>query len=88
MRTTLDIPDLLFHRAKRAALDQNTTLKALVARGLEKELGISANDTPPRLAGPLITLGADSPLHHSMVDRDLNRDESEASELNEVYRRR
>jgi hypothetical protein len=32
----LEIPDPLFRAAKRLALEQNTTLKELVARGLEQ----------------------------------------------------
>ncbi len=38
MRTSLDIPDRLFLRAKRHALEHRTTVKSLVARGLEKIL--------------------------------------------------
>ena len=36
MRTSLEIPDPLFKAAKQVALDQNTTLKALVALGLQR----------------------------------------------------
>lgn len=34
MRTSIDIPNPLFRKAKRFALDNNTTLKALVEEGL------------------------------------------------------
>ena len=35
MRTSLEIPDPLFKEAKRLALETDTTLKHLVAEGLE-----------------------------------------------------
>lgn len=35
MRTSLDIPDPIFKEAKRLALETDTTLKNLVAEGLE-----------------------------------------------------
>lgn len=35
MRTSLEIPDPLFKEAKRLALETDTTLKNLVAEGLE-----------------------------------------------------
>jgi hypothetical protein len=34
MRTTIDLPDALFARAKRAARARNTTLRTLVIEGL------------------------------------------------------
>lgn len=38
MKTTIDLPDELFAQAKRAALEQGTTLKALIERGLRSAL--------------------------------------------------
>ena len=38
MKTTLDLPEILLRRAKRKALETNTTLKALVISGLKREL--------------------------------------------------
>lgn len=35
MRTTIDLPDDLFHRAKIVAAQRRTTLKELVLQGLE-----------------------------------------------------
>lgn len=35
MRTTIDLPDELFHRAKIVAAQRRTTLKELVLQGLE-----------------------------------------------------
>jgi hypothetical protein len=48
MKTTLDLPETLLRRAKRKALESNTTLKALVISGLKRELHApSAIDADP-----------------------------------------
>ncbi len=88
MRTTLDIPDVLFRQAKLAALERKTTLKALVASGLEKELGLSPASKRPRLTTPPIRLSEDSPLYHSAIIDDSTDQKEQAQQLNEVYRRR
>jgi Arc/MetJ family transcription regulator len=38
MKTTIEITDSLFARAKQAAVDDNTTIRALVEDGLRKVL--------------------------------------------------
>ena len=89
MRTSIEIPDALFARAKRVALERRTTLKALVASGLEKELGIAAEDGRRRLSGPVLSLGEDSPLYRSpLIDEQADDGKSEAEQLDEVYRGR
>jgi Arc/MetJ family transcription regulator len=40
MKTTIELPDDLVARAKRAALERKTTLRALVDCGLRRELGL------------------------------------------------
>jgi hypothetical protein len=46
MRTTIDLPDALFAKAKRAARARNTTLRTLVIEGLRL---VTARDAaPPR----------------------------------------
>ena len=47
MKTTLDIPDELFRRAKRTALERGTSLKAIVTAALERELGPATEAMPP-----------------------------------------
>jgi hypothetical protein len=44
MRTTLEIQDALFRKAKMKAVEQGVTLKALVERALERELGVPVTD--------------------------------------------
>ncbi len=88
VRTTVEIPDALLRKAKLAAVERGTTLRALVIRGLESTLsGTRAGGH--RLTQPPVQLGADSPLRTMNVD-DLARldAETEAAELDEVYRRR
>jgi len=49
MKTTLDIEDNLLQRAKQAALDRNTTLRAIVEEALARALGPAADlDVPVR----------------------------------------
>jgi Arc/MetJ family transcription regulator len=49
MKTTLDIDDTLLLRAKQAALDRNTTLRAIVEDALARALGPAADaDVPVR----------------------------------------
>lgn len=38
MKTTIELPDALFHRAKVVAAQRNTTLKQLMVDALEKEM--------------------------------------------------
>jgi hypothetical protein len=88
MRTSIDLPDALFRRAKRVALERKTTLKALIASGLEKELGISAREGRHHLLKGPVLLTEDSPLYRSPLVDDPCSDEEEAAKLNEIYRRR
>jgi hypothetical protein len=39
MRTTLDIPDEIFRKAKLKAVEEGVTLKVVVARALQREVG-------------------------------------------------
>jgi hypothetical protein len=49
MKTTLDLDDELLRRAKQAALDRRTTLRAIVEDALARALGPStAEVAPPR----------------------------------------
>lgn len=88
MRTTVEIPDPLFRRAKMAAVEQGTTLRELITRGLEAVLR-SEREGGSRLAGPPVRLSADSPLRHLQAEEVGRLDaDTEAGEIDEVYRRR
>lgn len=48
MKTTIDLPDDLLHRAKIAAAQRKTTLRALVVTGLEAVTSGAGDDTKER----------------------------------------
>lgn len=54
MKTTIDLPDELFAQAKRAALEQGTTLKALIERGLRSALAQPRPRNNARFRFPVI----------------------------------
>ncbi len=47
MKTTLEIPDPLFRRAKATAAERGQTLKQLVTEALRDKLEARANSAPP-----------------------------------------
>jgi hypothetical protein len=90
MRTTIDIPDELLKKAKRAALEQDLTLRDFVSRGLEMALGESVHaQSSRRIAFPLLELSADCPLRVMRAqDLAVIEAEDEARSLDAIYRRR
>lgn len=76
MRTTIELPDALLKRAKLAALQNNTTLKAMVTEALElyldgnvqKESGGNEGQEsapapqPAKMTRPMVETGPDSPI--------------------------
>ena len=49
MKTTIDIPDPLYRQAKIRAVEQSTSLKEILLRGLERELRAEpASDATPK----------------------------------------
>ena len=88
MRTTVEIPDPLFRRAKLAAAEEGGTLRELVVRGLEAVLG-GDGTTAYRLKKPPVRLSADSPLRQIGAEDVAGHDaDGDANDLHEVYRRR
>lgn len=47
VKTTIDISDELLRRAKQAALERNTTLRAIIEAALERALGPAPAALPP-----------------------------------------
>lgn len=47
MKTTLEISDELLFRAKQAALERGTTLRAIVEEALQRSLGAVLAEAPP-----------------------------------------
>jgi hypothetical protein len=48
MKTTIDIPDLLFRRAKSKAAERGQPLKEFVAEALQEKLAAKAGSVGPR----------------------------------------
>lgn len=48
MKTTIDIPELLYKKAKIRAIERGQTLKQIVLTSLEKELEPATDLTPTR----------------------------------------
>jgi len=47
MKTTLEIPDLLFRKAKSKAAERGQTLKQLVTEALQDKLAVNTDRTRP-----------------------------------------
>jgi hypothetical protein len=71
MKTTIDLPEPLYKKARIHAVEHATTLRALVIESLQKHLQaqISNNITGVRNGVPLLPLRKGSPL----TEGDLNR---------------
>jgi hypothetical protein len=55
MRTTVELPEPLFHRAKLAALQRRLSLKGLITVALQRELD-AGQPAAARMTAPPITL--------------------------------
>lgn len=47
MKTTIEIPDPLFRKAKSKAAERSQTLKAFVTEALQEKLAVNAGKAPP-----------------------------------------
>jgi hypothetical protein len=54
MRTTIDIPDVIYRQLKRKAADEGLSIKKLILRGVEGELKSSSPRQPHFVSSPLI----------------------------------
>lgn len=79
MKTTVDIPDDVFHRAKVIAAYRKTTLKTLIVRGLRHEMDAveAGGDANQLLIDALTTGRNNSPVgrlkRDELYDRDILR---------------
>ena len=60
MKTTIDVPDTLYRRLKIRAAESGVTIRHLVVRGIERELGGDIDKAP--VSSP------DDDQRHSFVD--------------------
>jgi hypothetical protein len=77
MRTTVDLPDEVFRRAKIVAVERGTTLRELVRQALSREIGldVSTSEIQKRTEFPIF--GSKSPGTLDLKNEDLSRLESE-----------
>lgn len=75
MRTTLEIPDQLFKRAKLKAVHEGVALKDIINRALESELASSAEDTTGRRTRADRLFAALDQARNTQPVGRLNRDE-------------
>lgn len=77
MKTTIDLPDDLLIEAKKHAAQARTTLRALVARALRRELA-SGGGGGPRAGGPRrirwVTVNGGLPPGLDVADRERMHD--------------
>lgn len=88
MRTTIELPDAVFRRAKRVAADQGCTLKDLMTRAIERELA-TPSVVRERRPLPSIYVSADAPILHMTPDELAQADlEAEQERAHALPRRR
>jgi len=75
MRTTIDIPDTVFKRAKLKAVHEGVPLKDIVTRALERDLAAPANDTDTRRPRAIRLFAALDQSRNTQPVGRLNRDE-------------
>lgn len=75
MRTTLEIPDKLFKRAKLKAVHEGLALKDIINRALERDLASSAEDTTARRTRADRLFAALDQARNTQPVGRLNRDE-------------
>jgi hypothetical protein len=75
MRTTLDIPDAVFKRAKLRAVHEGVPFKDIVTRALERDLIAPANDVDTRRSRAMRLFGGLDRARNTQPVGRLNRDE-------------
>jgi hypothetical protein len=63
MRTTVDIPDTLYRELKTKAASEGRSVKQLILRGVEAELGQSKRKRGKRIVPPIIKSKRPGTLH-------------------------
>lgn len=75
MRTTLEIPDSLFKKAKLKAVHEGLALKDIINRALERDLVSAADDTKTRRTRASRLFAALDQARNTQPVGRLNRDE-------------
>jgi hypothetical protein len=79
MKTTLEIPDALFRRAKSAAAEEGIPLRKLVSEALADKLRARAGEDKPWLKtfGKLRRLRRETTRINSMIEQEFGQLEAE-----------
>ena len=79
MKTTLEIPDALFRRAKSAAAEQGIPLRELVSEALAEKLGAQGRQDKPWLKsfGKLRSLRKETAQINRVIEEEFGRIEPE-----------
>ncbi len=78
MKTTLEIPDALFRRAKSAAAERGISLRALVTEALSDKLMAGAREKPWMQGfGKLRSLHKETVRLNRIIEREFGRIEPE-----------
>lgn len=79
MKTTLEIPDAIFRRAKAAAADQGIPLREFVSNALADKLRTSSNSEKPWLQsfGKLKSLKAENKRINTIIEAEFGKVEDE-----------
>jgi hypothetical protein len=82
MKTTLEVPDTLFRRAKSAAAERGIPLRQLVSEALAEKLDLSGQGDSPWMTsfGKLRSLRRESVRIDRVVHREFERIEPEDRE--------
>ena len=75
MRTTVDIPNAVFMRAKLRAVHEGVPFKDIVTRALERDLAVPANNVETRRSRAIRLFGALDRSRNTQPVGRLNRDE-------------
>ncbi len=79
MKTTLEIPDRLFRRAKSAAAERGIAFRELVTEALAEKLSAPARGSKPWMKsfGALRDLGPETARIQRIIDKEFGRIEPE-----------
>jgi len=74
VKTTLEIPDTLFRRAKSAAAHQGISMRELVTGALEEKLRVRDEEKPwLKLFGGLRALGSETARLNSLMEEEFGQ---------------
>ena len=82
MKTTLEIPDPLFRKAKARAAERGIPLRQFVTEAVEEKLSLQPTDSKPwmQMAGRLRHLSKETARINRLIEEEFERIEPEEEE--------